>query len=329
MFAVGAFDLYQGAIVSSAPLRVVSFVPTSPRIPTAAADGVRDEVAELAARIAASPQATSATIQYLSAMSVWRRTPALVNKVMSQGPRARLALYLLYFHLAADPSDASSRATLARLFEACDRRKEASHTAIRAMLGLMQLGGYIATERLPGPRAAKVYRPLPPFVDMIRDMFCRSFSAFDLIFPGAGWERKAREDFQFFRNVYITCGKPFVDGEAMVTERFPVLHELLALDGGFVVLASYALSEIRGEPFATTVALHKEFGVSRTQGWRITQRAQQHGLLDVAGNGRVHRAEALAQLFHRYVATEMAFYASGMGVAMPDEHTPPARFGTG
>lgn len=272
-----------------------------------------DSVAILAEEVMRHRNYRAAVMRYVQAMSEskWRHTPALVGKIMSQGPRIRLVLYVTWLYFTADPTDPDSGPALNRILEICAVRNETSQRAVTAMLGVMRLARYIELVRGTRDRRLKIYRPRPVLVDTVRDMFLRSFSAFDLIFEEAGWAERAASDEAFFREIYVTCGRPFIEGEAMVTERFPDLHSVMMMDGGFTVLLQLVKADLEGLPLPSTLALHRTTLVPRTQVWHIIQKAAEFGLVDL-DQGRVVDVGRLSDTMGRSVATELAYYAVHM-----------------
>lgn len=270
-----------------------------------------DPVARLAAKLQNHPRMVNAALHYAKAMSSadWRGTPELVSKVMSQGPRIRLVLYVLWLHFIADPDDLDSGPTLGRIMDICAVRGELNESAVRAMLGLMRLGGYIKLVHGSRDRRLKIFTPTVRLIDTVKDMFTRSFEAFDIIFDGANWAERARADEAFFREIYVACGRPFVEGEAMLTERFPALHALMAMGGGFTVLLRLFIAEVEREQSPSTVTIQRATSIPRTQIWRVIRKAAELELIDVDEAGKVVDMSRFRTMLTDYVATEIAYYA--------------------
>jgi hypothetical protein len=279
--------------------------------------GEDDEVAVVAQRIMRHRNFHRALLHYVVAMSQaeWRNTPAIVTKIMSQGPRIRLVLYIVWLQLTADPDDPDDGPTLNRILEICAIRNETSQRAVYAMLGILRLSRQVELVRGSRDKRLKIYRPTKTLIGMVADMFVRAFGAFDMIFEDAHWSEQSKIDDSLFREVYVTCGRGFVAGEAFVSERFPELHRLMMMDGGFTVLLHLLVAHLERRPLQSTVALHRITAVSRTQIWVIIRKAADMNLLRLDEHGRIADVSAAATAAAHYVATELAFYAVGMGYA--------------
>jgi hypothetical protein len=279
--------------------------------------GEDDQVAVVAQKIMRHRNFHRALLHYLVAMSQaeWRYTPAIVTKIMSQGPRIRLVLYIVWLQLTADPDDPDDGPTLNRIVEICTMRNETSQRAVYAMLGILRLGRQVELVRGTRDKRLKIYRPSQTLIDLVADMFVRSFGAFDIIFENAHWSERAKIDDSLFREVYVVCGRGFVDGGGLVSERFPDLHKLMAMDGGLTVLLHLLVAHLERRPLQSTVALHRITAIPRTQIWEIIRKAADMNLLRLDEHGRIADVSAAATTAARYVATELAFYAVETGYA--------------
>ncbi|HEX4506074.1 MAG TPA: hypothetical protein VH722_10120 [Alphaproteobacteria bacterium] len=277
-------------------------------------DDAQDPVADAALKIMRHRHYHRALMHYVVSMSQadWRNTPALVTKIMSQGPRIRLVLYIVWLQVTADPANPDDGPTLNRILEICAIRNETSQRAVYAMLGILRLGRQIELVRGSRDKRLKIYRPSRTLINLVKDMFVRSFGAFDIIFENAHWAERAQADDAVFREVYIACGRSFVDGTALVSERFPDLHAVMMMDGGLTVLLQLLIAHLERRPLQSTVALHRITSVSRTQVWQIIRKAADMGLVRLDENGRVVDVSAASAVMARYVATELAFYAVNM-----------------
>lgn len=107
----------------------------------------------------------------------------ILNKVVTEAWRFEMLVYKLYLHDMRNAADPHSGLTSANLQRICARQKCASRGRVFAILGLMQIGGYL--RRVRSAEDSRIVHLVPSggFIEVVEGWNQRIFQIIDAIMP--------------------------------------------------------------------------------------------------------------------------------------------------
>jgi hypothetical protein len=273
-------------------------------------DGM-DPLAACAARFAAMPAFDAAVRAYITGMTGFRRSNALINKLISYHARFRLAGYLLYLHADRERFGPDGGATYGNLLAMCSRPPEISPRTLKTMLALLQLTGFVTATR-GGDRRSKIYQPSPRMQGFMQPWLRYATGTLDLLEPDLRRARLLQDDPGFVERFLVSTGRAHETAKPLV-ERMPEYIALFAArDGAGAVLLPVMRADMDGTPVPSRGELAKTFGVSKTQVTKVLQLGEAAGYFALDAAGTPAATELLRTTFRKWVATELAYYAQHM-----------------
>jgi DNA-binding MarR family transcriptional regulator len=276
------------------------------------AAAVEDLLMRDAARFAAMPAFPAAVREYTLGLAHFKRSPRLVNKLISYDARWRVVGYLLYLQADRDRFGPEGGATYGRLLDLCSRRQEVSPRVLKTMLALLQLTGFVETRRSRADRRLKFYRPTERMDEFVRKWLAYGVKALDILEPQMQRERLLREDPGFADRFLVAGGRAHL-GATPPAERMPEFIAFLgARDGAGAAVVSVLLAEMDGTPAPSRAEVAKKYGLSKTQVTNVLIAGEAHGFFALDAAGVPAATPHLRNSFGRWVAIELAFYAQNM-----------------
>jgi hypothetical protein len=262
-----------------------------------------DQLAGIAARIAAHPKFDDAVLHYAQSLLEWKAANRQVGKAQASHARSSIIGYILFLHFAADPADPDDGATYQKLWALCERRRDCGPRVLKTALALFRFARFVTQENGQRDRRLRLYRPTPKLVEFVTDWYARSLGSFDRLNESNQLAARMRADPEFLREVTLATGYPYLRLDIKLVQHFPQLYQLFMTDGGFPVVTLLAKARLTGESLPQPSVIGKQFGISTSQVRNVLKSIEAQGLLRPEGEG------GLLALYRAYVAREMALFA--------------------
>ena len=239
-----------------------------------------------------------------------------LNKVVTEAWRFQMLVYALHLYDGRDPADPSTGLTLANLTRICQRQNIASRGRVFAILGIMQLAGYLVRRRSERDTRIVHFEPSPGFIATVEGWNHRILQIIDamdgtdqlaaaqLRHPRFGWDMRER-------------GAQTLLAGWKVLEPFPEVEHFVGSDGGWMLLLAFAAEALKSSHGAQIAPVGLDlgpfgarFGVSRSHLRRLLVNAHRMGLLDAPPRNGQHIALAphLVASFLTCMASELGYY---------------------
>ena len=240
----------------------------------------------------------------------------ILNRVVTEAWRFEMLVYALHLYDTRDPADPHTGLTVGRLQSVCAAQNVASPGRVAAILGIMQMAGYLKRRRSQIDSRIVHLEPSPAFVAIVEGWNRAILRIIDAIapedglaschaaHPRLGWEMRRRGA------VVVLSGWKLLD-------PFPEVAHFVSRDGGWMLLlrcVALALAPSRGAAIAP-VALAidpfgKTFGVSRSHLRRVLESAHEAGLLRAPprNGANIVLAPELVASFLGCMASELGHY---------------------
>ena len=262
------------------------------------------------------PDMMRGLFRYGELMPTYFSDNVLLNKVVTEAWRFEMLVYTLYLHDTRNPDDPATGLTVANLTRICAAQKVASRGRVLAILGIMQIAGYLHRRRSKIDARIVHLEPSAAFMEIVEGWNQRILQIIDAI-----------DDTGELANAHVAVPRLGADMRTLGAERllqgwklldpFPEVNHFVTRDGGWMLLLSCvaaALQPSSGEEIAP-VALElgsfgKRFGVSRSHLRRVLEGAYDAGLLDLPPrNGQeIVLSPRLVASFLTCMASELGFY---------------------
>jgi hypothetical protein len=255
----------------------------------------------------------------------------ILNKIVTEAWRFEMLVYALDLYDCRDAADPRSGLTVSNLERVCKEMGCASPGRVRAITGIMRIGGYLRRIRSHDDSRIVQLEPSSQFIDIVEKWNNRIFQISDTVFVDdelasshkqnnrLGWEMRRRG-----------C-ESLLSGWKLL-DPFPEVFHFVSSDGGWMLLLHCASETLRlGDnkhivPVRVDLAAFgAKFGVSRSHLRRLLEGAYHAGLLREPpknGSNIVPTPELLAS-YLTCMAAEISFYR-GHAIAARNELAPPA-----
>lgn len=264
----------------------------------------------------AQPDFLNCLRMYNNLMQPFFSDKVILNKVVTERWRFEMLVYTLFLYDQRDYQDARSGLTIANLERLCAQMNCASPGRVRAIIGIMRVGGYLRRSRSCDDQRIVQLEPTPQFLDIVEAWNNRIFQISDSVFqhdhlsnwhardPRLGWEMRNR-------------GCLSLQAGWQLLDPFPEVFHFVSSDGGWMLLlhcASLALEkghEAYISPISVDLAkFGARFGVSRSHLRRLLESAYQEGLLrEPPRNGtNIVLTTHLLASYLTCMAAEISFY---------------------
>ena len=240
----------------------------------------------------------------------------ILNKVVTESGRFEMLVYALFLHNTHDPMFADSGLTFARLAQLCIKQNVASRGRVFAILGIMQIGGYLKRTRSELDSRIVLLEPTDKFMGIVEGWNQIIFQIMSAVFP----DDKLAENHILFpqlgTNMRTNGAREMLKGWKLL-EPFPEVEHFIDSDGGWMLLLTSVAASLRAsngkklEPVSINLqAFGKRFGVSRSHCRRLLESAHANGLLEAPPrNGQnIVPSQKLAASFLACMASELSNY---------------------
>jgi DNA-binding MarR family transcriptional regulator len=262
------------------------------------------------------PNFFNALKSYNSLMQPFFANKVILNKIVTEAWRFEMLVYTLYLYDQRDYGDSRSGLTVANLERLCAEMQCASPGRVRAILGIMRVGGYLRRSRSYDDQRVIQLEPTPQFLDIVEAWNNRIFQISDSVFKDdyltqwhtrdnrLGWEMRRR-------------GCESLKEGWKLLDPFPEVFHFVSSDGGWMLLLHCASEALRmGKdryimPVSVDLrAFGARYGVSRSHLRRLLESAHQVGLLTQAPrNGtNIVLSPLLLASYLTCMAAEISFY---------------------
>ena len=262
------------------------------------------------------PNFFSGLMRYNELIPAYFSHNLVLNKVVTEAKRFEMLVYALHLYDTRDAGDARSGLTLANLQKLCVAQRVASPGRVRAILGIMQLGGYLTRQRSALDSRIVHFEPTARFIKIVEGWNLSIFQVIDTVDPQHNlanqYARLPRFGWDMRRN-----GAEQTLGGWHLLNAFPEVEFFIARDGGWMLLLHcvtacfHAGQGVEIAPVSVDLTdFGKRFGVSRSHLRRLLEDAHQAGLLDAAPRNGAHIVigQRLLASFLTCMAAELAFY---------------------
>ena len=231
------------------------------------------------------PRMLDGLLRYGQLMTAYFAGNTLLNKVVTEAWRFETLVYALHLHDTRDPADPQTGLTLSRLKRLCAIHKCASPGRVLALIGIMQVAGFLKRKRSDVDSRIVHLEPSDGFVKIVEGWNQQIFQIIDEILPHDrlalchrahprfGWEMRRR-------------GAETVLAGWKLLDPFPEVMHFLSRDGAWMLLlhcASETMQHGNREhivPVSVDLkAFGQRYGVSRSHLRRVLETGHLKGLL--------------------------------------------------
>ena len=255
------------------------------------------------------PKFPIASRHYFKGITTWRRTLGLANRFSSTEVATHIIYYVMLLHYGNPTGAPEAGATFGRLLDICETRKQCGARALRTVLVLANLAGYLHAARSSTDRRVQYYVPSPKLLQMVREFHRRALSCLDHLVAQPIYEQMTDAGSEVSEHILATAGREVVSQGIPIVEYIPDLHHLMQLAGGCPTVLAIVYALECGAPLPSTYQIAREYGISASQARNILQVATGHGLVQVNESGQPVEANGLRQASRTLLARELALYA--------------------
>ena len=239
----------------------------------------------------------------------------LLNKVVTEADRFHILVYALYLYDTRDANDPRTGLTLSNLQKTCKKQGVASSGRVMAILGIMQLAGYLTRKASVQDSRVVHLAPTPAFIRIVEGWNRAIFRIIDAVtlndgladshveLPRLGWEMRRRGAETLLNGWYLL-------------DAYPEPAHFINRDAGWMLLLHCVAQSLRlGErreiaPVSVELrSFGKRFGVSRSHLRRLLESAHAADLLEAPPrNGAdIRLSPRLVASFLTCMASELSF----------------------
>ena len=254
------------------------------------------------------PAAAETMRQYLDNVLAWRRDMGRFNRVATSAGLYVIG-FVLFLHFANRSGRPEQGATFSRLLAICEARRTCGPRALRTILTLAHIMGYLGVSRARGDRRVQIYAPTDKLLTQTRQQYALVCGCLDRLVPSGNFASTLKSDPAFMPSVFASSGQAFLDLGLEITGHVPDLEALIQMQAGFPTFASIVNAHLRGIECPSAQAIAKEFHVSSSQVRTVLKAAADRGLITLSERGQVLDAAPLAAQHKAMIARELALYA--------------------
>jgi hypothetical protein len=246
----------------------------------------------------------------------------ILNKVVTEAQRFEMLVYALYLYDTRNPDDPRSGLTLAILQRLCVQQNCASRGRVSAILGIMRLGGYLASRASEQDSRVKYLVPTQAFIEIVEAWNRAMFEIIDAAAPGDNLVSRHAAEKRFGWDMRTRGGAETLAGWHLL-HAFEEVAYFVVRDGGWMLLLRCVAESFHlggGREIAPVCidlqGFGKSFGVSRSHLRRLLEDAHGVGLLKEAprNGSNIVLSQKIVASFLTCMASEFAFYrANALG----------------
>ena len=254
--------------------------------------------------------------RYAELMPPYYENNVMLNKVVTEAWRFQMLVYTLHLYDTRDPADPMSGLTVANLTRICARQGIASRGRVLAILGIMQMAGYLHRRRSEADARVVYLEASDEFVGIVEGWNQRILQVIDAIDETGGLADAHLADPRFGWDMREIGAQTLLAGWRIL-DPFPEVGHFVYSDGGWMLLLTCAADALRPSDGAAIAPVTLDlktfgarFGVSRTHLRRLLETAHVAGLLDAPPrNGQdIRLAPRLVASYLACMASELANY---------------------
>lgn len=262
-----------------------------------------------------SPTMLDALDAYHELLSPYFSDHLLLNKVVTEGRRFEMLVYLLYLEATYDAADPRSGLTAANFRRVCAAQGVCSPNRASMVLGLMRLAGFLTTRPAADPRVVQLVAT-PAFVEIVEGWNRAILSIIDTAAPGHALAAAHAALPGLGRGMRTHGARAALDGWHLLT-AFPEARLMIDRDGGWMLLMHLTHESLKagGREVISPVAVDlerfgKRFGVSRSHLRRLLEEVHAAGLLarPPRNGSDVQLQPELVASYITCMAAELEFY---------------------
>lgn len=254
--------------------------------------------------------------QYDTLMPAYFSDNVILNKVVTEAWRFEMLVYTLHLHDTRDAANPRSGLTVSHLQRVCAAQQCASPGRVLAIVGIMQLGGYLRRRRSEMDSRVVLLEPTDKLITIVEGWNHRIFQIIDAIMPDGQLAQSHLDHERFGWEMRRGGARSLLAGWHLLAP-FPEVVHFVSKDGGWMLLLSCVAATMRqgGGREIVPVSLElqafgKRFGVSRSHLRRLLEAAHAAGLLDAPPRNGTYilLAAKLVAAFLACMACELGNY---------------------
>ena len=227
------------------------------------------------------PNFLSALARYDELIPKYFSHNVILNKVVTEAKRFEMLVYALHLYDTRDASDPHSGLTLANLQKICVDQKVASPGRVLAILGIMQLGGYLTRRRSALDLRIVHFEPTALFINIVEGWNRAILQVIDTVDPVHDLVGQHARLPRFGWNMRRNGAEQLLGGWHLLNS-FAEVNFFVARDAGWMLLLHCAAKSLdlgKGISIAPVSVdltdFGRRFGVSRSHLRRLLEDAHQ------------------------------------------------------
>lgn len=278
------------------------------------------------------PRMLQGLFRYAELMPPYYDSNVMLNKVVTEAWRFQMLVYALHLYDSRDPADPASGFTVSNLTRICARQGIASRGRVLAIVGIMQIAGYLHRRRSKADMRAVYLEPSQRFIGVVEGWNHRLLQIIDAIDETGGLAASHGSDPRFGWDMRERGAQSLLGGWKIL-DPFPEVEHFVYSDGGWMLLLTCAAEAFKasdGREIAPVsidlAAFGKRFAVSRSHLRRLLEQAHAKGLLEAPPrNGQdIRLAPHLLASYIACMASELGNYRLW---ALATRHDPDRKIG--
>jgi hypothetical protein len=224
-----------------------------------------DPILEVTNAILAHPGFDSAALYYFENVMKWRREIGFADKFMSGYTRHLILYFVFYLHFTNETGLPENGASFGRIWDLVDQRKECGSRALRTILGISSLVGYL--DKVPGQvdKRAVAYVPTEAVLASSKAHLENMMKCLDIILDSDIYAKEVKSDPDFIAKSMWSIGVPIKEHEIVFIEIDPLLAKVARTSGGMATLFAIAEAQLKKTPLAHPKKIAKTGRFSTSQ----------------------------------------------------------------
>ncbi|MFN3935508.1 hypothetical protein [Parvibaculum sp.] len=257
----------------------------------------------------ASRHFASVLRDYTAALVAFRRDPRVVNKLISQETRYRVANHFLSLHAGKVLAGGDGGVTYGEMLELCSAFPEIGSRVLKTMLAMMVLTGYARSERSPADRRVKIYMPSSKLIDVACSRLVPIVEALHVLEPDLSRVAALCDDPAFQMRAMHRNGRPQLESELLRSQMPEFVGFAAGREGAAQVVYAVTLADMDAVPLPSRSALARQFGLSKTQVWSVFAEGERLGYFSAGDGGAPVATDKLRDQYGEWTSLELAFCA--------------------
>jgi hypothetical protein len=268
-----------------------------------------DVIGDLANALLTHPHFEKTVHYFCNNTIEWRREIGFINHLVTNYSRHLIVYYICSLHFANQTELPEGGATFSRVWEIVERRKDCGSRALRTILGVLTLVGYL--RKVPGEidKRTYAYEPTEKLLSHLSKHMIYMFRCFDILLNTDQYSKRMTEDPQYLADVMKYGGKAVFEHDIVLLESEHEFVKILHMPGGTQTLYSIARSQIMQVDFPKPAELSKKYKVSMRQARSVIDYSVANGIMELDADGNLSSALGATRLVRFALARELAIYA--------------------